>query len=148
MTPTPLTEERQKLFITELRNWTNATKKQMLFRLAAMGMHAKVNARKSAEGRQSQLAASIKGSVKMRGGDIDAIRFSFLYYGIFLEHGVGKGRKRESAAAVANKRPWIQPSLGRAYYVLADHIANNYADMAVGNIRIIVPGIINTTIKT
>lgn len=144
---TPVSEERQKLFITELRNWTKATQKQMLFNLASIGLHAKVNSKNNAS-RQSQLAASIKGSVKMRGGDIDAIRFSFLYYGIFLEHGVGKGRKKDSSSALANKRPWIQKSLGRAYYVLADHIANNYADLAVGNIRIIVPGIINTTIKT
>lgn len=92
------------------------------------------------------LAASIRSYVRKRGGEIEGISFGFARHGIYWEHGVGRGRSKGSAQASKNKHPWLALVLPHITTELADYLAEYYADIAVNELRISVPGI-TTTIK-
>lgn len=78
-------------------------------------------------------------------GQVSRINFRFSRQGIFVEHGVGKGRPVRSAKG--NPRPFITPVLSPALDVLADLLAENYADAAGGSIKFFIPGIISRRVK-
>ena len=78
-------------------------------------------------------------------GQIGRINFKFTRHGIFLEHGVGKGRPVRSSKA--RPKPWIAPILDPEVERLADVIAKEYADLALREIRFNVPGIVSKNIK-
>lgn len=76
---------------------------------------------------------------------VSRINFRFAKHGIYLEHGVGRGRPVRSSAA--NPKPWLNPILDPAIDVLADLIQKNYADIAAGQIKFFIPGILDRRIK-
>lgn len=128
---------RRAEFDKEVRAWARLTRKDLLFKLAGLNL---VGRKKLIEG-EKRLQQSIRTSVRKRDGDVESVGFSFARHGIFLEHGVGRGRKRNTAAAQAARHPWLSEVLPDAQENLADRIAEAYADIIEGEIRIIVPGI-------
>ena len=91
------------------------------------------------------LKASIGSAVKKELGQVNRINFRFSKQGIWLEHGVGRGRPVRSSAS--NPKPWLKPVLDPAITVLADLIQKNYADIAAGEIKFFIPGILDRRIK-
>jgi hypothetical protein len=74
--------------------------------------------------------------------DPDRVSFQFPRYGIFVEHGVGKGRPITApigtGAGQRNPRNWFSETLDRrsGTELLADKLASEQADLAVKLIRI------------
>lgn len=91
------------------------------------------------------LEKSIGANLKRDFGDVRRINFRFSKQGIWMEHGVGKSRPARSARV--RPKPWLQPILEPALDTLADLVANNYADRAAGEIKFLIPGIINRRIQ-
>lgn len=91
------------------------------------------------------LEKSIGSGNKKEFGQVVRVNFRFQKQGIWLEHGVGRGRPVRSAAA--RPKQWLKPILDPAIETLADLIAGNYADIAAGEIKFLIPGIINRRIK-
>lgn len=91
------------------------------------------------------LEDSIKGSTRKSYGLVYRINLSFAQQGIYLEHGVGKGRPVRSS--VARPKPWLAPVLDPALNKLADLIAGNYADIVQGEIKFLIPGILNRRLR-
>jgi hypothetical protein len=93
---------------------------------------------------------ALKDSIKTRiryypgGLEIRAINVSFLKHGIFFDVGVGKGRPRGSSQAKPN--PWLY-LIDYSLDELADILQTGYADVAVGEIRFLVPGVIDRRIN-
>jgi hypothetical protein len=137
---TSVAEKENEALIKELRSWGRATSKQLLYRLAQLQLMDKLRL-------NTALESSISSSVKSRRGEVESVGFSFLRQGIFLEHGVGKNRTVGSQAAQAAARPWLKPILEPAVEELADILAEEYADIALDNIRLLIPGIIDTEVQ-
>ena len=91
------------------------------------------------------LPNSIGSAIKKDAGQVNRINFKFAKQGIWLEHGVGKGRGRGSSGA--RPKPWIAPILDGALEELAAILSEKYADIAAGEIRFLIPGIIDRRIK-
>lgn len=91
------------------------------------------------------LSTSIGGGIRKEAGAVNRINFKFSKHGIYLEHGVGKGRRRGSATA--NPKPWIAPILDGALDELAGILSGEFADIAAGEIKFFIPGIIDRRIK-
>ena len=91
------------------------------------------------------LSTSIGSALKKDFSQVTRVNFRFSKQGIWLEHGVGKGRRVRSAAA--NPKPWLAPVLDPALDTLADLIADNYADISAGEIKFFIPGIIDRRIQ-
>jgi hypothetical protein len=111
-----------------------------------MGLHARARlATQSAEG--PGLVKSIRSTLKKRDGEIEKVAFQFARHGIFLEHGVGKGRPVRSAKALAYRRPWLSKILPDAVEDLAELLSEEYADIFAAELRFLIPGIIDTKIS-
>ena len=91
------------------------------------------------------LKTSIGSALRKESGQVNRINFRFSKQGIWLEHGVGRGRPVRSAAA--NPKPWLKPVLDPALDILANLISDNYADIAAGEIKFFIPGITDRRIK-
>lgn len=92
------------------------------------------------------LKPSIGGwSEKEKFGPVTSVKFRFRKHGIYLEHGVGRGRPVRSAAA--KPKPWLKPVLDPAIDTLAELVASNYADIAAGSIKLFIPGILDRRVK-
>jgi hypothetical protein len=134
--PTPRLGDRLEALLKEAIAWRKVTAKDLQFRVARLTL-----------GERAMLEKSIKSSVKTRDVDIEKISFGFLRHGIFLEHGVGKGRGIGSAAARRYSKPWLKPVLDPALERLADILEKEYADVAAGEVKLLIPGVISTKIK-
>jgi gamma-glutamylcysteine synthetase len=77
--------------------------------------------------------------------EVDRINFRFAKQGIWLEHGVGKNRRVRSSNA--RPKPWIAPILDQNLAELADILADKYADIAAGEIKLFIPGIYDRRIR-
>jgi len=69
------------------------------------------------------------------------VDFPFVRHGIFLEHGVGKNRPKGSGKE--RPRPWLKPVLEPAIEHLAEVLAEAGADAVLGQIKFVIPGIVN-----
>jgi len=125
----------------ELRAWTRVTKKKILFRIASLNLKDRVRLEN-----EIKLTKSIKVSLRKKGGELEAVSFGFIRHGIFLEHGVGRGRPVGSPRANKSKKVWLKPSMEVAVEELADLLSEKYADIIAAELRILVPGIIDTKI--
>lgn len=96
---------------------------------------------------QGELIESLGGRIRTRDGDVESLAFSFARHGIFLEHGVGRGRPVGSPQARQAAKPWLKPVLDAEMQGLADLLANEYADLAAESVRILIPGVIDTKIN-
>jgi hypothetical protein len=113
---------------------------------AAVAQYQRSQSRSRQIGRKT-LEKSIRYGLRKSGGVIDQVYFSFERHGIFYEHGVGKGRGKDTLEAEANEHPWLSVVVPMAIEKLADLIAEEYADVATAAIRINIPGIIDTDIR-
>jgi len=139
----------------EIKAWSRATRKELLTRLAQLKLKdrvklaksfSKVKINKDGAYQEEFLYKSIRTRLRKPGGDLEGIAFSFARHGIFLEHGVGKGRKRGSAFANKHKQPWLI-ALDGEINALADLLEREYADIAAGELSINIPGVFQTKIK-
>lgn len=140
--PSPRLADRLEAMEKELRAWGQVTRRSLIQRVLSLNLRERGTL---AEG-EKRLKDSIGYSLRRKDGDVEAIAFSFPRKGIFLERGVGRSRPANSAAANAAARPWIEPTLPPAIEELAKILSEEYADIAAAELRIIVPGVINTTI--
>ena len=92
-----------------------------------------------------KLKPSVGGALKQELGQVNRINFRFAKQGIWLERGVGKGRRANSSKS--NPKPWLAPVLDPAIDELAALIAENYSDIAAGEIKFTVPGILARRVK-
>ena len=129
-----------------VEDWGKATVTKMLRRLAGMGLKQKLVLINSTERKKRQsLMRSLKIKLKRREGILERISFSFIRHGIFYEQGVGRGRTKGSGNVKTN--PWIKPVLDAEIEELSTLIAERYADLAVEELKINIPGIISTKVK-
>lgn len=97
------------------------------------------------DGDYKPLKTSIGSTIKKEFGQVTRINFRFAKQGIYLEHGVGKNRRVRSSNA--KPKPWLEPVLNPAIDQLADLIAENYLDIAAGEVKFFIPGIVDRRIK-
>lgn len=138
-----------------IKSWGGLTRNALAYRLSALNIEerahekkffSRVSFRKDKQGktvvvREQPLMPSLKVSYKQFYGQIDRVTVSFARHGIFVEHGVGKGRPKGSAKA--KPRPWIAPVMAVQVPMLADILAKREADRVAGQLRFLVPGIID-----
>ena len=134
--PNPRLGDRLEQLENEVKNFGQLTKKELLTKLASLGLH-----------QRAKLYRSVRSKLKIKQGDLEGVSWSFLQHGIFYEHGVGKHRPKGSTAASRAARPWLKPVLNDAVEQLADLLAEEYADIAAAEVVIRIPGVIDTTIK-
>lgn len=132
------------------KQWAKLNAQKMQLRIGSLILRDKIaiyksliNAIKNQE--YKPLAPSIGSAIKKEYGQVNRINFRFAKQGIWLEHGVGKNRRRGSANA--KPKPWLFPILDPAIEELASIIAEEYADIAAGEIKFLIPGIIDRRIK-
>ena len=120
--------------------------RRMVGRLTLKDKHAlrKAAWQRAKTGEYKPLEKSIGSGNKKEFGQVVRINFRFPKQGIWLEHGVGQGRPVRSAAA--RPKPWLTPILDPELDKLADLISENYADIAAGEIKLFIPGIIDRRI--
>lgn len=78
---------------------------------------------------------------------MEKVAFSFVRHGIFLEHGVGKGRPVGSPQAKANAKKWLSEVIPEQFDELADIIQDQYGDIIEEELRLLIPGIVDLTTK-
>jgi len=143
-----------------LKQYNRETRKQLLARLAMLDLQSKAKdlgmsrlaVRTGSDGKKSLvkekfLYESVGAALQKKEGDIVSVSVSFARHGIFVERGVGKNRPVGSAAANRTKQEWLYPILSKRIDVLADMLAKEYADIAIEELRIMIPGVIDTKIQ-
>lgn len=131
-------EERDEAMI----EWSKVTKQKMLRKLLSLGLRERIRLSK-----EKPLLDSIYNRIKKRDGELESIAFSFARSGIWVEHGVGKGRPKGSSHASLVAKPWIAPTLSPAIEGLADILSEKWADIAAEELRLLIPGVMDTKIK-
>jgi hypothetical protein len=134
--------ERNNLAEKAVRMWAAQTVKELKFELARMGLKGAV-----AAVREDRLLCSLRSGTRKRAGRLESAWITFNRHGIFLQRGVGKNRPAKSRAADLAAKPWITNVLPKSVEKLADMVAEHYADELAGNLRILIPGVINTTVN-
>jgi len=133
-----------------IAEWAEIQKKKMILAVGALTLKDRRALQKSAWSKANYaeykpLAKSIGFSLKGDFGQVSRVNFRLIKHGIFFERGVGRGRK--AGGGKTTPHPFIKPVLDPAIDQLADIIASEYADAAVGEIKFIVPGILSRRIK-
>lgn len=142
----------------EILAWAKLTRRKLLEKLISLGVEDKIKLAKSRSRirrntksgkfeKQEFLTKSLTKSLRRKGGDIEAVGFSFAQHGIFLERGVGRSRPIGSAGASAAAKPWLGPVIPPSIEELADLLEDKYADIAAAELRIVIPGVLNTTVS-
>lgn len=124
----------------EIDAWAKATRQHLLRRLATLGLKD----RAKLISKNESLYKSVRSRLKKRDGEIESVAFIFARHGIFLERGVGKGRPVNSTQANQQKKAWLSAVLPDEIENLADLLEQEYADLAIENVVINIPGIIST----
>lgn len=140
--PGPRLADRLEALDTEVRAWAQVTRRQLIQRVLSLNLRER-----ALVAGDKRLRDSIGFSLRRKDGDIEAVAFSFPRKGVFLERGVGRYRPAGSTAAGAAARPWLQPTLPPAIDILATILSEEFADVAAAELRILVPGVIDTTIS-
>jgi hypothetical protein len=122
--------ERLEAMDKEIRSWARLTKKALAYKVAGFN-----------------LEETITYTVRKRRGDLDSIAFGFAKHGIFIEHGVGRGRPVNSPKAIAAAQPWLDVVLPDATQELSNIIQEKYSDLIESELRLLVPGIIDVSLK-
>jgi hypothetical protein len=163
MTPTEQVRlgDRLEAMDALIDRWALGTKDNLLKTLSRFGIQDKLELAKVSTRLKKQqskagskvvpdpyLFRSLRYKLRKKEGEIESVGFGFSRHGIFLEHGVGKGRKVGSSAAVRSKKPWLSSVLPLATEILADVLASDYADIMLGTLKMQIPGILDVQYKT
>ena len=134
----------------EVKEWAKFQAQRMARLVGSLTLRDKIAVYKSVQNaaknpKYKPLNTSISGWVKRELGAPARVNFKFQRHGVFMEHGVGRGRGIGSSGA--RPKPWLAPILDPAIQQLADIMASEYADITAGEIRFLIPGIIDRRIK-
>lgn len=103
------------------RKWGKNQKSALALQLAKLGLKDR-----------GELIKSLSFSVRRKNGDVEAITFKYLYYGLFHEVGAinafGKGIDLPA-------RGWQAAAINPKIEELADEVAEYYAETAIKNIN-------------
>lgn len=130
----------------EVKAWGQITRQTLLRKLAGLGLHERARLLKDGT-EYTALKKSIRYNLRKDNDVLIGVALSFARHGIFLERGVGKNRKVGTPAAAKAAKPWIAPTLPSAIQDLAQRLADEYADLAGEELKILIPGVINTKVK-
>lgn len=130
--------------------WAKAQSREMRRLVGQMTLKDKHAARKRAWAKAKDpeykpIDKSLGFGLRKDSGQVSRVNFRLVRHGVFYERGVGKSRKAKSPSA--RPHPFLRPTLDPAIDQLAEIIASEYADLAVGEIKFVVPGIISRRIK-
>lgn len=139
---------RSEEFNAEVRGWGQNTRTALLYQIARLGLRqraalsriAKQEAKAAGKATEPPMTSTTV-KFKENYGDINVVRFTFPRHGVFVEHGVGRGRPVRSSKA--RPRPWLSVVIPGEVERLADLVQRLYADRAVGSIRALIPGILD-----
>ena len=140
--------------------WRKVGYKKLLQSLLSLGVEDKIKLtkqvqrikfKKSAGGntrveKDQFLSKSLGSHIRKKQGDIEAVAYSFARTGIFIQHGVGKGRPKGSAKARSAAKPWITNVLPAHIEDLAELLTNEYADIAAAELHFNIPGIMSSKV--
>lgn len=150
--------DRLEAMDTAILGWAKTTKKELLMSMARMGVKDKakmaktmtrIKFRKGQVGgkkveKEEFLYQSLRYSLKKKNFEIESINFKFAKHGLYLEHGVGKGRGKSSGKADQYAKPWLSNVLPAAIERLNNLLAEEYADIAAAELVMTIPGVIKT----
>lgn len=134
--------EQQEQVRKQIKAWSNSTKKELLFALHRLNLQGRKKI-----GDVDPLKKSLRNSVRTRGGEVYKVSFAFARHGIFLEHGVGKGRPVRSLSAKKNAKKWLSEVIPNQFEELVDIIEEGYGEMIEEELRLLIPGVIDLTTK-
>jgi hypothetical protein len=139
--------EHMNVVVTDWSKRQRDKMRQAVGRLTLKDKHAvhKAALQAAKDPGYKKLQASIGSRPQKNYGQVNRINFPFAKQGIWLEHGVGRGRRVRSPQA--NPKSWIFSTLDPAINELADLLANEEADLSMGEIKFFIPGIIDRHIK-
>jgi len=148
----PLTdEERESVIDKEIRAWGRITRSQLIGQVLSLNLEGRAQAAidrlTNGEEAEQPLIDTINYHTKREDGILNRVAIRFARHGTYLERGVGKGRKVGSAAANRSAQPWLAPILPAAAEVLANRLAESYADVAAKEVVIRIPGLHETEIR-
>lgn len=129
--------ERLAAFDQALSQRLRLGKKELLRMLLKLGVRQRVRV-----GEEVALRASLRYFTRSRDGNIERVGFRFERHGIFLAHGVGRGRPVRSKKANDHKKDWLTPVLDVLLDDIADLVAEGYADIIAAEFKLNIPGII------
>lgn len=97
-------------------------------------------------GRTGALQSSLHYTHQYSGAEIGAVKFQFLYYGVFTDMGVGNGQKlgdvkgnqviyRETGIKGRKAKMWYSKTIFPEANTLAQILADKYGQVAVNNIK-------------
>lgn len=125
-------------------------KDRQLGKILTIREHSRISFRKDKSGKtfimkEQPLIPSLKAGFKEYYGQINRISFQFSRHGIFLEHGVGKGRSKKSGKA--KPHPWIAPTISVEMEKLADIMKEQTANRLGQQMRFLIPGVIDMKVS-
>jgi len=139
--------------------WAKYAIGQLKRRLLSMGVSERIEFRKLASrvkvkriALQTRIVAdpnlipSLGYRIGKQNLEIEYVAFIFARHGIFLDRGVGYGRRAGSPKANAAEKPWLRLEMPPLVEALADTLEAEYADIAAAALVVKIPGIYNTTV--
>jgi len=80
------------------------------------------------------LSSSVRGKLFLKDGAVNKIQFRFNKYGVFVEKGVGKGRKIRSGRETPN--PWYTAVIQKNLDELFNLVTEKSGDMAINSLSV------------
>lgn len=128
--------EMEDALVRDLRKWGNRTRTALRQTLQHLSIGDQVRLGRGG----GYLSKSIKARPIVRAGVADKVQISFERQGFFVEHGVGRGRKKGSSAAKKYAKPWIDTTLPPHLKELQELVTEHYADIVES--AIFIPGVL------
>lgn len=134
--------DRLEAMDREIDAWRKITAEQLIRRLGNLGLKERQRL-----GDEVALRKSVGSKISRKNLEIERVAFTFARHGIFLEHGVGKGRPVGSSQANKYRKPWLSIVLPRSVDELANILAEEYADITAEELRFLIPGVVDVTVN-
>jgi len=122
--------------VRDLRKWGNRTRTALRHTLQLLIIGDQVRLGRGG----GYLKKSVKARPIVRAGVADRVQISFERQGIFVEQGVGRGRKKGSSQAKRNAKPWIDTTLPPHLQELQELVTEHYSDLVES--AIFIPGVL------
>lgn len=122
--------------VRDLRKWGNRTRTALRQSLQRLSIGDQVRLGRGG----GYLKKSVKSRPIVRAGIAERVQISFERQGLFVEHGVGRGRKKGSSEAKRHAKPWIDSTLPPHLEDLQQLVTEHYADIVES--AIFIPGVL------